>query len=384
MTELDARLRAVRDHAREAAEDLRARALSIDAEPHAMEQHLDSPAFAMIRESALPEEYRSASPAPALAGGDDPAGRGSCLESMVGVLELFRGDVGALLACPSPALAGVFVALLGDEEQKKRFYERVRTGRTWAFFAMTEPGRGSDATAMETRLERDGQGGWLLHGTKRYIGNGARGGIGVVFARTGPSPLHIRAALVELPASGWRAEPLDMVGLRGAALSEIRLDGVPVPGGMLLGEHLPATRRGIWGAVQTFNNMRMQVAAAAVGTAQAMAEYIARHRPGTPGTRRAVARAEAARSLVYEAAARIDRNPDRGYLSSAAKLGATRMAVETAHWAAAALGPAGLLDHPLLEKWTRDVCAFEFMDGTGNIQRLHVARGYQSGDADGR
>ncbi len=55
--------------------------------------------------------------------------------------------------------------------------------------------------------------------------------------------------------------------------------------------------------------------------------------------------------------------------------------MDTARWAAAALGPAGLLEHPLLEKWTRDACAFEFMEGPGNVQRLHVARGYQNGDA---
>jgi alkylation response protein AidB-like acyl-CoA dehydrogenase len=77
------------------------------------------------------------------------------------------------------------------------------------------------------------------------------------------------------------------------------------------------------------------------------------------------------------------RDPDNSYLSCAAKLGATRMAVQTARWASGAMSPAGLLEHPLLEKWTRDVCAFEFMEGTGDIQRLHVAKGYQAGDADG-
>ncbi|RBM20471.1 acyl-CoA dehydrogenase family protein [Streptomyces sp. PT12] len=376
MIELDDRLRAIRDRHREAAEDLRSRALAIDADPEAMEAHLDSPAYLMIRESSMPPAYRTSATAAA------SPDRGSCLENIVGLVELFRGDVAALLACPSPALAGVFVELLGDAAQKERFYRRIADGRTWSFFAMTEAGRGNDATAMETRLERDGSGGWLLHGAKRYIGHGARGGVGVVFGRTGRSALSIRAALVELPLPGWHAERLDMVGLRGAFLSELRFDGLPVAGDMLLGEHLPVTRRGIWGALTTFNNMRMQIAAAAVGTALAMAEYVAEHRKGAPGADLVAARAQAARHLVYEAAARLDRSPERGYLSSAAKLGATKMAVATAHWAAAALGPAGLLEHPLLEKWTRDVRAFEFMDGTGNIQRLHVARGYRSGDAD--
>ncbi|MDT0267374.1 acyl-CoA dehydrogenase [Streptomyces sp. DSM 44915] len=375
MIELDARLRAIRDTHREAAADLRARALAIDTDPDAMAEHLDSPTYALIRESSIPAAHR----APDAAARPD---RGTCLESIVGLVELFQGDVATLLACPSPALAGVFVELLGDEEQKARFYGRLADGQTWSCFAMSEEAAGNDATAMTSRLTPDGAGGWLLHGAKRYIGHGARAGVGVVFARTGRSALSIRAVLVELPLPGWHAERLEMVGLRGAYLSELRFDGVPIPGDALLGQHLPVTRRGIWGAMTTFHNMRMQLAAAAVGTSLAMAEYVAEHRKTAAGLPLVLARAEAARQLVYQAAAQLDVTPERGYLSSVAKLGATRLATDIARWAGAALGPAGLVEHPLLEKWTRDVRALEFMDGTSNIQRLHIARGHQSGHAD--
>jgi alkylation response protein AidB-like acyl-CoA dehydrogenase len=378
MIELNSRQRMVRDICREGAEDLRARALSVDADPDAMEAHFDSPVFALIRQSNTPVEYRESLPG----GPATLLESTSCLDDVVSMAEFARGDAAMVLACPSPALAGVFVDRLGSPEQKERFYTRLHGGRTHTFFAMTEPGHGTDATAMETRFDRDGADSWLLHGAKRYIGNGARGGVGVVFGRTGRSTLSIRAALVELPTPGWHGTRLDMVGLRGACLSELRFDGVRVGADMLLGEHLPVTRRGIWGAIETFNNMRIQVAAAAVGTALAMADYVAEHHKCARGVRLAQARADAALQLIYEAAARIDADPKRGYLSSAAKLGATRMAVETGRWAANAFGPAGLLEHPLLEKWTRDVCAFEFMDGTSNIQRMHVARGYQTGDAD--
>jgi hypothetical protein len=67
--------------------------------------------------------------------------------------------------------------------------------------------------------------------------------------------------------------------------------------------------------------------------------------------------------------------PESGYISSAAKLGAIRTALWTASRAAAALGPASLIEHPLLEKWTRDVHGFEFMEGMSNIQRIHVWSG---------
>jgi alkylation response protein AidB-like acyl-CoA dehydrogenase len=382
MIELSDRLRAVRDSTHEVAADLRARALSVDADPDAMDSHLDSPVFRRMQAVSTPAKYRPATD-PSFEGPDDV----SCLEHVIGTLELGWGDAGMILSCPGPALAGVVVEHLGSQEQKEYFYRRLEDRRTWTFFAMTEPGRGNDATAMATRLDPDGAGSYLLHGSKRYIGNGARGGIGVVFARTGRSPLSIRAALVEPPAPGWSGRRLNMVGLRGAYLSELEFDGVPVAKHMLLGEHLPATQRGMWGAIKTFNKMRVQVSALAVGTAVAIWDYVAEHHQEASRTARAAlpvvkAQVEAARQLVYEAAVRVDNFPGSGYMPSAAKLGATRTATRTAAWAAAALGPASLIEHPLVEKWSRDVCGFEFMEGTGNIQRLHVAQGYHAGDAD--
>jgi alkylation response protein AidB-like acyl-CoA dehydrogenase len=381
MIEFTERLRIVRGLTSEVAADLRTRALSVDADPECAARHFDAPAFQVIRNANTPIKYRADAGEPL-----DLFESGSCLEAVVGTLELARGDAGMILACPGPALAGVLVDHLGSDEQRERFYRRLADGRTWSFFAMTEPGRGNDATAMETRLDPDGAGGYLLRGGKRYIGNGARGQIGVVFARTGRSPLSIRAALVELPVPGWSARRLDMVGLRGAYISELEFDGVPVPRENLLGEHLPASRRGMWGAIKTFNNMRIQVAALAVGTAVAITEYVAEHRPPRPGAdyglEAATARVEAARQLLYEAGARIERDPNRRFLSSAAKLSANAVAISTARWAATALGAGSLIEHPLLEKWSRDVRAFEFMEGTANIQRLHVAQGFLAGDAD--
>jgi alkylation response protein AidB-like acyl-CoA dehydrogenase len=375
MIEWNARLTACRDASVAAAADLRRRALAVDADPDLIAPHFDSPTFEMIRTGSTPIRYRQTQ----LDTGPYRYDNDSCLERVISTLELARGDAAMMLACPGPALAGIVVDVLGSETQKELFYRRIGDGRTWSFFAMSEPGRGNDATAMETRLEADGSGGYRLYGVKRYIGNGARGGIGVVFARTGRSALSIRAVLVEPPATGYKAQRLDMVGLRGAYLSEVHLDGVPVPAGMVLGEHLPVTRRGMWGAIQTFHNMRIQIGAMAVGTGLAMCEYVTEYRRHAPGADLLTARLEAAKELVYDAAAGYDADPDQAYLSSVAKLTGTRLAIEAGRWAAAALGPASLIEHPLLEKWTRDVCAFEFMDGTSNIQRLHVAQGYLKG-----
>lgn len=352
----------------EAAADLRARAMAVDADPDDMTRHLGSPALRMMRQCGTPAEYGGA--------GD------TCLTRVTRTVELARGDAGVVLAMPGPGLAGVAVDVLGSPEQRERFYRTVASGDVWTFFAMTEPERGNDTTAITTLLRRRSAGEYALHGRKRYIGNGARGGIGVVFARTGPSPLSIRAVLVE-PARGFHARRLDMVGLRGACLSELMFDGLRVTADMVLGEHLTRQRGGRWGALRTFHHLRVQVAALAVGTALAIRDLVANARPDAPGLGRTGTRLAAARQFVHDVAEHLDDEPDQAYFPSAAKLSTVPLAIDVSRWAIAALGPGSLFEHPLLEKWTRDVRAFEFMEGTTNLQRLNVAQDYLKGRGDG-
>ncbi|WP_353942650.1 acyl-CoA dehydrogenase [Streptomyces sp. HUAS MG91] len=367
----DPRLNALRAGVAEAARELREHALAVDADPEHAALPAGSAAAALIRAAAEPEDRRDTTAAPDFLKGYT----GTCLERVVATLELARGDAGTLLGAPGPALAGIVVDALGSAEQRDLFHSRVADGRTRTFFAMTEAAHGSDATALETRLERHPDG-LTLTGSKRYIGNAARAGIGVVFARTGRSPLTIRAVLVERPAGGWDGRRLDTLGLRGAYLSELTFDAVPLGEEQVLGQHLPVSRRGLWGALQTFNNVRIQVGAMAVGTALAMLDRVRELAPGAAGLDVLRARAEAAAELAYRAAAEVDRDPDPRAFPSMAKLTGARLPVAVAHWAAAALGPGGLVADPLLEKWARDAYGFEFMEGTSNMQRVHIADGH--------
>ena len=368
--ELDAPLRDLRGLCREAAADLRSRALAVDADPADVERHLDSPTLTLMRAASTPERFRSDT-SPAINGYAD-----SCLSRVVAGVELARGDAGVLCANTGPALAGVAMEALGSEAQQELFYGTIADGRTWTFFGMTEPAHGSDATAMETRLDADpdSDGDLLLHGSKRYVGNASRGAIGVVFARTGRSMLSVRGALVHADSPGYSASPLDMVGMRGARIGEMSLDGVRIPREHLLGSHLPASRRGLWGVSRTFNIMRIQIAGMALGVALAARDHVCEQRPTWRGHELMSARLDAALSLLYTSAAEVDRSPDDRATPSVAKLHAVAVAVRTTRWAAEALGPGSLLEHPLLEKWCRDVQAFEFMDGTSNILRLHITQ----------
>jgi alkylation response protein AidB-like acyl-CoA dehydrogenase len=288
------------------------------------------------------------------------------------------------LGAPGPSMSGLIVAELGDADQQERFYAEVLAEPTWTFFALTEPARGSDASALETSLGADGDDGLRLDGCKRYIGNGTRARLGVVFVRTRPGPLGIEAALVDTRAGGFEARPLEMLGLRGARISELRFAGMRVAPEAILGSHLPATRRGLQGAVLTFNRLRPGVAAAALGTAQASVDYVREQRRSF-GERERETLDElddglaATRELVFRAAVDAQADPTRGALASAAKVHAVRLVERATRAAASLLGSGSLLEHPLLEKWLRDARGFEFMEGTTNIQKLNVFQGMNRG-----
>ncbi|WP_420121628.1 acyl-CoA dehydrogenase family protein [Nakamurella sp.] len=352
---------AVRAEVRAVAADLRARALDVDAHPAAVARHLDSPGLrAVHRISTVPER-----PEP-----------DRCRRLTAATLEAARGDAGVLLAGPGPSLAGVVVDLLADDAQRARFRSALADGRSWAFCAITEPQGGSDVLALRTELARTPDG-LRLSGAKTYVGNASRGRLGVVLARTGPTPLHLRAVLVRADAGGVAAAALPMAGLRGGRIGRLTFTGVPVAPEDVLGSHLPPSRRGLWGVIRAFASVRVQVAAMATATAAAVCDYLTEH--GTRSTPAELdpvrARIEATERLVLEAAAAVDRDEGRGQLSALAKLTATRLAIGVTTRLPARLGPGALLDHPLLEKWRRDAAGFEFMEGTSAMQLLHVADG---------
>ncbi|NJP69116.1 acyl-CoA dehydrogenase family protein [Streptomyces spiramenti] len=369
----------LRGAARELAAPLREVAPAVDRDPGVLPELVRAGRLPWREFSGLPAAYHGA---PIRVGGR-PTAADSCAEQAVVWEEMARADAGVALGLPGPAMSGFMVAELADATQRERYYGLLASGRpVWTFFGMTEPEHGSDPASMGTALAPDATGRLALTGTKRFIGNGARAEIGVVFARRAPGPLGLTAVLVDAGRPGFTACPLDTVGLRGLELSELRAVGVPVADADVLGRHLRASRRGMWAAVRTFNRFRPLVATLALGVAQAAHEYAEQALRPAPGSRRRYRAHEFAdrlvgvRAMVGAAALAADRGAVSGTAASAAKLHATRLAEELTLGAVAALGPGARFDHPLLDKWVRDARAFEFMEGTSNIQRLNLAQGY--------
>ncbi|MGW2817231.1 acyl-CoA dehydrogenase family protein [Streptomyces sp. NPDC001415] len=383
MTHLDDRLLALRGQVREWGADLRPLALEIDRDPEAIRGHFAHPAVRFLATMGIPEEYGHE---PEKIDGHRFYGV-SALERVVVMEELACADVGTLVASPGPLLAGVAVGLCADEAQKRWFYGRMLEQPLWTCFALTEPEGGSDAAALRTALTATEDGDALLSGEKRYVGNACRAQLGVVFARARPGPLGVQAVLVDTADPGFKAEPLDMIGLRGAMISSIVMDRVQVPADRFLGRHLTATRRGVWAFVQTFNVLRPGVAAIAVGIARAALEYVADNRGALGGAERErfeelTRRVDATRHLVHHAAAAVDARGTDGHLASAAKLRAARLAEDVTLAAAGFFGPGARLAHPFLDKLARDARAMEFLEGTGNMQRLNLFQGLLGGKVD--
>src|SRR5262249_49969937 len=152
---------------------------------------------------------------------------------------------GFLLALPWSSLAPYLVEVLLDPQEREEHYAMMARQPGWVYFAVTEPAHGSDPLAMETVLSQEGDE-YLLNGTKRYIGNGARSTVGFVFCRRSGAtgPLGLEAVQVSSAAEGFEAEALPTVGLRGAGLSELRFRNVRVAERDIIGRRRTSVRRG--------------------------------------------------------------------------------------------------------------------------------------------
>ncbi|GAA3375068.1 acyl-CoA dehydrogenase family protein [Streptomyces sannanensis] len=379
---LDERLTALGRQAREWSVGFRAGALALDEDPGRIKDFLDLPGVRCLGTFGIPPGYAE----PLTIGRHRYAGT-TALERAVLTENLARGDMGMVLASPGVSMSGVLMEQLGDEEQRDRFYGAVAASPTWTSFALTEPDRGSDASAITTALRRGEDGRLLLTGAKRYIGNACRARFVSVLARTRPGPLGVTAALVDTGEPGYRAEPLPTLGLRGAQLSAVHLDDVEVEPWQVLGRHLSPARRGIWSCVQVFNRLRPTVAALALGVAAAAHEYVAERRRSATGTDRdriedLGMRISATRALVHRAAAEVDAT-GRGRVASAAKARACALAEDATLAACDLLGPAARANHPELDKLVRDARGAEFMEGTRNIQHLNLFQGLLANELEG-
>jgi alkylation response protein AidB-like acyl-CoA dehydrogenase len=302
------------------------------------------------------------------------------------VEELGRADSNVRgIVSVSNGLYGKSVARWGTAEQRARLLPGLASGEALGCYALTEPGAGSDPGALETRAERDG-GEWVLSGQKIFITLGSWAANALVFARTGePGPRGITCFVVPTGTPGFEARPIKgKLGLRAQDTSELFLDGVRVPGENVLGE----LGGGFKVAMSALDHGRISLAAGCVGIAQACLDASIAYTKERRQFGRPVAsfqlvqefladiavETEAARLLVWRAAATADRGERHTVEASYAKYFASEVAVRAANAAVQAHGGYGYVDEYPVGKYLRDARVTTLYEGTSQIQKLLIGR----------
>ena len=297
-------------------------------------------------------------------------------------------DRGVAVSAPGPGLGEGAIISMGTEDQKERYlspFIKLDKPR-WGAFAMTEPAAGSDVASIQTRAIKDDDN-WVLIGNKSFSGNSSRSDFILVWATVDPSLGRggHRAFLVERGMPGLQDFHIEKkMGLKAYESTSFRLEECRVPGENLLGgEAYYESRAGFKGAMATFNATRPLIAAMAVGIGRsALDESLAFARENQmlddPRIRdrleRVTRKLRAARLLCLKAAWLADHQLPNIVEASMSKAVAPTAAFEATSFGMELLGMVGGRGDHLIEKLFRDVKAMDIVEGTGQIQRVVMAR----------
>lgn len=274
----------------------------------------------------------------------------------------------------------------GTPWQKETFLKKLAQGQMLGAFCLTEPGAGSDASAIKTRAKRDGNH-WVLSGTKQFITSGATADVAIVFAVTNPEAgkKGISAFLVPTDNPGWKVARLEeKLGQKCSDTAQITLDDARLTPDLMLGPE----GEGYKIALANLEGGRIGIAAQAVGMARsaydaALAYAKQRTSFGKPiFEHQAVSfrladmatEIQAARLMVHEAARLRDAGLPCLKEAAMAKLFASEMAERVCSAAIQTHGGYGYLADFPVERIARDVRVCQIYEGTSDIQRLVIAR----------
>ena len=320
----------------------------------------------------VPEEY----------GGQGADSVAACIV----IEEVARVDASASLIPAVNKLGTMGLILRGSEDLKKKVLSEIADGKM-ASYALSEREAGSDAASMRTRAKADGDD-WILNGSKCWITNGGKSAWYTVMAVTDPDKgaNGISAFMVHEDDEGFTVGPKERkLGIKGSPTTELYFENCRVPGDRIVGE--PGT--GFKTALATLDHTRPTIGAQAVGIAQgaldaAIAYAKDRKQFGRPiadnqGLQFMLAdmamKTEAARLMVYSAAARAERGePELGFISAASKCFASDVAMEVTTDAVQIFGGAGYTSDFPVERMMRDAKITQIYEGTNQIQRVVMSR----------
>ncbi|HLA41915.1 MAG TPA: acyl-CoA dehydrogenase family protein [Aggregatilineales bacterium] len=327
------------------------------------------------------------------------------LRLMLTIEGLSWGDVGQYLCMPMGGLATSAIESVGTIEQKERFLRRFAEGDApaWGAMAMTEPGAGSDTSAIQTTASLDEDTNeWILNGEKIFCTSGGlalneSNGIVVVWAtvdkkagRSGMKPFVIEAGTPGVEVT--KAELKH--GIRSSDTVAIVFKNARIPYDNILGD--PEVQKGegtkgFKGAMKTFDASRPLVAASALGVGRAALDFVkdALKKEGIEITYdkpyhkqsaiehdilKMEAQLKAAYMLTLRSISMLDEGESNRLEASICKAKAGKAVTWITQKAVEILGPLGYTRDILVEKWMRDGKINDIYEGTGQINLLIIAR----------
>jgi alkylation response protein AidB-like acyl-CoA dehydrogenase len=309
---------------------------------------------------------------------------------LVALEEIARGDASVAVAMGvHNSLPTQMILAHGTDAQRERWLKPMARGELLGGFALSEADSGSDAASLTAQARRV-DGGWVLNGTKAWITNGSFGDVMVAMARTDTpddrrGARGIGAFIVPTDAEGYVVgKKEDKMGQRASETVGIAFQEMFVPDDQVLGD----PSQGFIYALQGLDGGRMGIAALALGIAQSALEHAIRYADERHQFGRAIrefqgmqfkladmaTRVEAARALLYRAAAAKDAGERVTQLASMSKLFASETAMWVTTQAVQVFGGYGYVKEYPVERLFRDAKVTEIYEGTSEIQRTVIGR----------
>ncbi len=295
--------------------------------------------------------------------------------------------------CPSTSafisihnMAAWMIDRFGSQRVKDKYLPDLVTMDRLASYCLTEPGSGSDASALKTRAVRDGDD-WIVTGSKQFISGAGENEVYVVMVRTGEDgPKGISALVIEkdMPGVSFGANERKL-GWHSQPTRQMTFDGVRVPAENLVGE----LGEGFRIAMTGLDGGRLNIGACSLGGAQRCLDEAIGYTRDRKQFGKAIAEfqntqftladmateLEAARALLYMAAGKVTANaPDKTRFAAMAKRLATDTGSAVADRALQLHGGYGyLMDYPI-ERFWRDLRVHSILEGTNQVMRMIVGR----------
>jgi alkylation response protein AidB-like acyl-CoA dehydrogenase len=285
-------------------------------------------------------------------------------------------------------LGSLPLILAGSDELKAKYLPPLASGEAAFSYGLSEREAGSDTASMRCRAKADGDG-WVLSGQKSWITNAGFSEYYTVLAVTDPDAKrgsNVSAFIVEKSDEGFSFGSKERkLGIKGSPTRDLVFDNVRIPGDRMIG----APGEGLKIALRTLDHTRVTIGAQAVGIAQGALDFAVGYVKERKQFGKRIAdfqglqfmladmamNLEAARQMVYVAAAKSERNdPDLPFFGAAAKCFASDVAMRVTTDAVQLLGGYGYTQDFPVERMMRDAKITQIYEGTNQIQRIVMAR----------